>query len=383
MTPAMVRRIGEMVQAGATVVGPKPAFSPSLVDQPKADEEVQRLAGAIWGDSDGRQTAPRSYGRGRIFQGQPLSEILAACGIPADVATPADRPLVRHIHRRLQDGELYFLASSSPQFQAMDVAFRTTAGSPQLWDPISGQIRPLPEYRRANGQTIIPLQFEPRQSYFVLFNKQGKPAGSQVEGRSGKPLGATANFPRFRTLSELAGAWDVSFDPKWGGPAQVTFEKLEDWTKRPESGIKYYSGKATYRRNFDLPAAALGGKLYLDLGQLRNVAAVRLNGQALGIVWCAPWRVEITATVRPARNQLEIDVVNLWPNRMIGDEQLPADGDYSKTGWILIKRLPDWFAQGQPRTSGRYTFSIHQPWAKDSALFESGLLGPVTIRAAE
>ena len=119
------------------------------------------------------------------------------------------------------------------------------------------------------------------------------------------------------------------------------------------------------------------------MGTIKNVADVRLNGQALGIVWCAPWRVEITSAVKPAGNQLEIDVVNLWPNRMIGDEQLPADGDYNKTGWMLIKRLPDWFVKGQPRTSGRYTFSIHQPWTKDSPLLESGLLGPVTILVAE
>jgi hypothetical protein len=163
----------------------------------------------------------------------------------------------------------------------------------------------------------------------------------------------------------------------------VTFETLQDWSKRPEEGIKYYSGKATYRKSFDLPTGALSSPLYLDLGKLKNVAEVRLNGKALGIVWCAPWRVEITDAVKAKDNKLEIDVVNLWPNRMIGDEQLPADCEWGSGDWVLLKRLPDWFVKGQPRTSGRHTFMTQKPWTKDSHLLESGLLGPVTIQTAE
>ncbi len=374
MTPAMVRRIGELVHAGATVIAPKPTRSPSLVDQPQADQEVKALAEAIWGECDGGKATQRRYGQGRLFWGVPLEKVLAGCGIPADLDTPADKPLVRYIHRQLDEGELYFLASSSAQPQAMDLAFRTDAGTPQLWDPISGEIRALPQCRRDSGRTILPLQLEPRQSYFVLFSKQVNPA----EGRSGG-----TNFPSIKSICELTGAWSVSFDPKWGGPAQVTFENLADWTKRPESGIKYYSGKATYRKSFDLPAVAQGSKLYLDLGRIKNVAEVRLNGQALGIVWCAPWRVQITSAVKPTGNELEIDVVNLWPNRMIGDEQLPADCQWNTGDWVLLKRLPDWFAKGQPRPSGRFTFSNYKAWSKDSPLLESGLLGPVTIRQAE
>ena len=374
MTPAMVRRIGDLVKAGAIVVAPKPTHSPSMGDQPQADQQVRELAEEIWGDCDGKKGTERNYGQGRLFCGLPIAQVLSQSGIQPDVETPAAKPPVRTIHRQLKEGELYFLASSSLQAQEMDVDFRTAEGTPELWDPIRGRIRSLPQFRRENGRTIVPLRFEPRESYFVLFNRQANATG----GEEGKK-----NFPALAPVAELGGAWNVSFDPKWGGPSQVTFETLQDWTKRPEEGIKYYSGKATYRKSFDLPTGALGSPLYLDLGKLKNVAEVRLNGKALGIVWCAPWRVEITDAVKAKDNKLEIDVVNLWPNRMIGDEQLPADCEWGSGDWVLLKRLPDWFVKGEPRTSGRHTFMTQKPWTKNSPLLESGLLGPVKILKAK
>jgi hypothetical protein len=179
----------------------------------------------------------------------------------------------------------------------------------------------------------------------------------------------------------------VQFDPRWGGPQKpVTFETLEDWTKRPEPGIKYYSGTATYRKVFDLdPEPRTLNPVYLDLGTVKNLAQVRLNGKDLGIVWCAPWRVEVTGLLREKGNELEIDVVNLWVNRMIGDEQLPDDCDWSgKPGigfGVSLKKLPAWLQEKKPRTSGRYTFCFMKHWQKDDPLLPSGLLGPVRLMA--
>ena len=163
-------------------------------------------------------------------------------------------------------------------------------------------------------------------------------------------------------MTELAGPWQVSFDPRWGGPANVTFEKLEDWTRRPEPGIRHYSGTAVYRQSFDLPAEArtvmaAGKPLFLDLGTVKELAEVRLNGQNLGVVWCPPWRVEITAAVREKENMLELNVVNFWPNRLIGDAALPPE-----------KR----------RTATNIT-----KFTADSPLMESGLLGPVTLQLVQ
>ena len=373
MTPEMVRRIGELVQAGATVVGPKPSFSPSLENQPAADARVRALAEAIWGDCDGVKVTERAHGSGRIFRGRPLSRILADCVIPPDVETPAEKPLIRHLHRELKEGQLYFLASSSTQPQAMDVTFRVGKGVPQLWDPVTGETRLLPEFRRESGRTVAPLQFDARQSYFVFFGAAG-PATKKLPA-------AKANFPEIKPMMELAGAWELSFDPGRGGPSQVTFQKLEDWSKRPEEGIKYYSGKGTYRKDFDLPQAETraGERIFLDLGKVKNVAQIRLNGQELGTVWCAPWRVEITSALKSAGNHLEIDVVNLWPNRMIGDEQLPEDCLWNGNHPATLQRWPDWLLKGTPRPSGRHTFSTVKFWRKDSPLLESGLLGPVRV----
>jgi len=158
---------------------------------------------------------------------------------------------------------------------------------------------------------------------------------------------------------QIAGPWEVSFDPKWGGPQRVVFEKLDDWTKRPEPGIKFYSGTATYRKTFDLPKTIgeSSRPVYLDLGRVENLAAVRLNGKDLGVVWTAPWQVDITAVMKPTGNKLEIDVVNLWPNRLIGDAAAGA--------------------------GKRFTVTNVKTYKKDSPLLESGLLGPVTLRQAE
>jgi hypothetical protein len=152
----------------------------------------------------------------------------------------------------------------------------------------------------------------------------------------------------------LSGPWEVAFDPKWGGPEHVTFATLEDWSRRPEDGIRFYSGTAVYRRTFDAPKLQRGQRMFLDLGAVKSLARVRLNGHDLGVVWCAPWRVEISRRVKASGNHLEVAVANLWPNRLIGDQSRPAEQRVAWTTW--------------------------NPFQKDSPLLESGLLGPVTLR---
>jgi hypothetical protein len=169
---------------------------------------------------------------------------------------------------------------------------------------------------------------------------------------------ATRNFPVYKNDQELSGPWTVSFDPKWGGPAKAEFAELVSWTRRTEEGVRYYSGTATYRKSFDLPAPLLNRqrRIALDLGEVKHVAQVRLNGKDLGVVWTKPFRVEITGAVKPSGNQLEIDVVNLWPNRIIGDAALPPERRFTRTN-ITFK--------------------------KDDPLLESGLLGPVRLQVIE
>jgi hypothetical protein len=158
----------------------------------------------------------------------------------------------------------------------------------------------------------------------------------------------------------LTARWEVAFDPQWGGPEKVTFETLEDWSKRPEAGIRHYSGHVTYRKTFELSAAQVGragSRLTLDLGDVRNLATVRVNGRELAALWIAPWQVDITAAVKAGRNTLEIDLVNTWHNRLVGDAGLPADQ--------------------------RRTFLTAQTVGSNAALMPAGLLGPVTLRASQ
>ena len=180
----------------------------------------------------------------------------------------------------------------------------------------------------------------------------------------------------------ITGPWEVSFPPGWNAPAKATFESLQSWTENSDPGVKYFSGTATYTRDFDLPADLPGARreLWLDLGAVKNLAEVSLNGKSLGILWKPPFRVNVTAAARPGRNTLEIKVTNLWPNRLIGDEQLPPDCEWNGKA---LKRWPQWLLDGKPSPTGRVTFTTWHHWNRDATLLDSGLLGPVTIRAAE
>jgi hypothetical protein len=191
---------------------------------------------------------------------------------------------------------------------------------------------------------------------------------------------------------EIGGPWEVSFDPRWGGPEKVTFDKLEDWSKRAEDGIRYYSGTAVYRKTFQLDPATVGSSadqspsvagqrcLYLDLGQVAVMAQVKLNGHDLGILWKSPYRLDVTEAAKAGENALELKVVNLWINRQIGDEQLAEDSDRNLNG--TLKSWPAWLEQGQASPTGRLSFTSWRLWKKDSPLQPSGLLGPVTLQAA-
>jgi len=279
------------------------------------------------------------------------SALLAGQGVPEDFQ--ADAPL-RYTHRRTEDREIYFVSNRSDQSLQSDCTFRVAGGQPELWNPVSGERRLLPQYQSENKQTTISLQFEPLQSFFVVFPR------SDLSGSS-KSMAGAGNFPKATSVATLEGSWKVSFDPKWGGPKEVTFDALQDWTRRKEEGIKYYSGIATYRRTFDSThGSGVGGqesgrRLYLDLGTVHEIARVRLNGKDLGVVWCAPWRIDISTALKAGKNDLEIKVANLWPNRLIGD----------------ASKLQE----------KRVTRTTANPYNAGSALLPSGLLGPVTVQA--
>ena len=287
--------------------------------------------------------------------------VLAEMGVQEDFQT--DGP-VRFTHRETDEGDIYFLANTSNAKVQTTCKFRVTRGQPQLWDPVTAEIRFLPQFTHEQKTTCVPMTFEPHQSFFVIFRRDGQ--ADRREDTKGE------NFPQAACVSTLEGAWDVAFDPQWGGPEKVSFPALQDWTAREERGIKYYSGIATYRKFFDCPQAERK-RLYLDLGVVHDMARVQLNGKDLGVVWCAPWRVDITEVVNAAGNELEIEVANRWPNRLFGDQQAP-DKDVRTVKW------DSGLLEGREYKTGRYTFATT---AGPNRLLSSGLLGPVTIQAGE
>ena len=380
MTPAMLTKIESLVKAGATVIGNPPRKSPSLVNYPECDSQVSNLATKMWGEL----TAPseitkRKLGKGTIYWGGSYSEmkypelypdyystasLLREMGIQEDFMSTG---AIRYTHQQIELGDVYFVSNKTNFSTHTNCFFRVKKGTPELWIPMTGETRQLNDYVVRDGQIQIPLQFEPYESYFIVFNKNGK-------AKSGNnPI--NLNFSEPVVLSEISKPWKVSFDPKWGGPATITFDKLEDWTTRPEEGIKYYSGTAIYHTDIEMNEKTMADKksdIYIDLGEVNNMARVRVNGKDMGVVWSAPFRVKITNALVVGKNNIDIEVVNLWPNRLIGDEQKPDDG-------IVNGQWPEWLQKGLPRTSGRFTFTTFKHYNKDSKLLKSGLMGPVKI----
>jgi alpha-L-rhamnosidase len=346
ISPRVLRKVKELVEDGATVLGPKPLRAPGLSGYPHSDQETRMLADELWGDIGGETSGQRNIGKGRVIWGKSIAEIFEQDRILPDFSfgNDARNTNLDYIHYTSEAAEIYFVSNQTLQFVEAECRFRVSGRQPELWDPVTGAIRGLPEFNDEQGQTVIPMAFAPRQSFFVIFRR-----ASQTAALSRK---RPRNFPKLEMVQKISGPWQVSFDPRWGGPERVVFEKLVHWTERPEAGIHYYSGIATYGKTFDLQAAVDDSFLFLDLGAVKYLAAVRLNGIDLGVVWTAPWQVEVTKALKTRDNVLEIDIVNLWPNRLIGDAALPPEERFTKTNVTPDSTWP---------------------------LFPSGLLGPVTV----
>jgi hypothetical protein len=589
MTPRLLRQLKLLVEAGATVLGPRPLRSPSLSGYPRCDAEVDQLSQALWGPCDGQRVLENRVGRGRVFWGMSAEKVLQQIGTPPDFVCSRAWPC---IHRSTKDADLYFVANGQAFETTATCAFRVTGKVPELWWPDTGRLERASVYQARDGVTRLALTLGPSGSVFVVFRSQDRAsdpiaevrrdgvsllaatsdfaprivvrrarygllddpqrsrdvtdrvqqladAGSRdiavaalseggdpapgavktlgvdftldgqafsVQARDGDFVHLARNatgihvekalygvlddpkrtrdvreklqrildsgeisfsvarmaagddpafgvvktlevdysvggrrlhltgtdpemvdlFPEpappasmikmssdragravlearapgvyeWKTASgksrssriddvpspvDVTGPWEVQFDPQWGGPKRVVFDRLADWAKRPEAGIRHYSGTAIYRTQFAWNSLSKTdqhqARIYLDLGKVAVMAEVKLNGQNLGLLWKTPFRVEVSQALRPGNNTLEVRIVNLWINRMIGDEQLPEDSERNSDG--TLKRWPPWVLDGKQSPAGRFTFTSWRLWKKDSPLAESGLLGPVTLQ---
>jgi len=382
MTPELIEKIESLAKNGATIIGTPPLQSPSLVNYPLCDDQVARKAEDIWGTLQiPAGISRKNYGKGQIIWGGEISrpdsgDLYPSFELTADILRQkaigedfsCQGPL-RYTHRRTSALDIYYVSNRTEGPIETVAQFRVSGALPERWDPLSGEFSFLPEYNDNGEFTSIPLQFDAYQSYFIVF-EQGYELTDPGNLNSG-------NLPDQKQIKTITGPWQVTFDPVWGGPSSVTFEKLMDWTTRPEEGIRYYSGRAVYHNTFDLPATGTATDrlaYYLDLGEVNHVARVSLNGRLLGIVWTAPWRVDISKAVRQKDNHLAIEVVNLWPNRLIGDARFPDDG-------IKDGQWPAWLKEGRTRNSKRLSFTTYQAYQATDPLIKSGLIGPVRLTA--
>jgi hypothetical protein len=198
-----------------------------------------------------------------------------------------------------------------------------------------------------------------------------------AEGRTLQAEGTDLPAPQ-----EISGGWRLSFPANWGAPAEVTLPKLISWTDDANAGVRYFSGTATYEKEIQVPAERLapGRELWIDLGAVKNFAQISLNGHDFGVLWKPPFRANVTAAAKPGANKLVVKITNLWPNRLIGDEQLPEDREWDGK---QLKEWPQWLLDGKPSPTGRFTFTTWHHWTKDAPLLESGLLGPVELQTSE
>jgi len=377
MTPEALEKIVELVEGGATVMGNPPVKSPSLVNYPDCDEHVRTLAMTLWGSLDvPDKMTKRQFGAGTIYWGKDVYDeaggedafyptydrtatVLGELGLVEDFK--ASENSVRYTHRRSKGQDIYFVANRSDKIIAVDGTFRVSGVTPELWHPATGERRALTNYEEEPGTISVPLEFASHESYFVVFSREAKNAKTDEE-----------NFPDFKAVMNLGGPWDVAFDATFGGPENIKFDILQDWSKHSDRGVKYYSGTATYTQTFDLPEGLdPSGSFSIDLGKAYEMARVSLNGVELGIAWTSPWRVPAGSTLKAKGNILSVEVANSWENRLIGDET-PEDKDIRTVQW------ESGLLAGKPYKTGRYTFStIGEGELAD--LQPSGLIGPVRL----
>jgi len=412
----VLKKVEEFVKQGLTVISPRPVKATGLTNYPESDHEIEAIAKRMWGNVDGENITESKYGEGRVVWGQDINEVLAGMGVHPDLEfiSTNEKTALDYIHRTTDNQEIFFvvnryarkgisdfkyryLTDLPDRYEQVECKFRVTGKVPELWDPMTGEITKLVAYREEGGYTIVPLHFEPEESKFIVFReatnqphiieikKEDLPIfpSNQFETKNNPYIEVVqikstyfANIYEFgeydltwyngktvRVTSKksqdkaIEGSWNVYFDPHWGGPGETVFDELKSWTESNNDNIRYYSGTAVYKTSFFLSSKDLKNKrIFIDLGNVHDMASVKINGQQMPVKWIYPFRYEVTGSVKAGENKLEVEVVNMWPNRLIGDSKLPQNERLTKTN-VKNFDIPD----------------------SEKFIRESGLLGPVKL----
>ncbi len=367
MTPELLTKIDELIKKGATAIGFPPQKSPSLVNYPKCDEEVRVLVKKMWGNDN----TPKKIGKGLLFPCSDKDTLnIESAPIHAFGQTPSIPPYIRYssiekvlhqmglkedflcdkafryIHRKLDNGDVYFVSNTLDTGAIGCCTFRAKGKSVTLLNPMDGKEYAAKVLRTDGMTTTVKLQMEPNGSVFVMFDHR-------ILSKKSLP----DMTPELIVSKEIDTPWTVGFNPRFGGPVSATFNKLIDWSTSTSSNIKYYSGTAKYVTNITLTPSEIKGRTFLDLGTVEVVAGIKINGKDMGVVWKTPYRMETTGIWKSGNNTIEIEVANLWTNRLIGDQSLPE--------------------------SKRYTWTTCNPYNGTDQLRPSGLIGPVTIQKTD
>jgi len=355
---AVIKKLEELLQQGAQVIGYKPERLVSLTGGEAAQKEFHEIADKIWGE-DPSESGQVKYGKGTVSWGVSAREYLLSKGLPADfnIIGNDNKTDYDYIHYMIGESDIYFVSNQTTERQKITCEFRIEGKLPELWDALNGEISEARAFTQKDGLTVMPLTLEPYGSVFVVFSKKIE---KDEQGEVNR------NYPDYKVVQNIEGEWEVNFDPAWGGPASVVFPELTDWTEHEDEGVKYYSGKAVYKKSFNVDFELQKGKEYflqLENVQDAGIASVRINGKEKGVLWTKPFRTEMTRELQKGKNDLEIKVVNSWYNRVAGDQMHPDKKQFTNTNIVLKHDY-----RGRP--------------LEVIPLEPAGLLGPVTIREA-
>jgi hypothetical protein len=336
----VLRKLRDLVAGGAVLVAARPQGGLGLQ---ASDAEVKSLVDEVWGPG-GAANGPRTLGRGRIYMHSDLTGALEAEAISPDVAVRepcAEECGLMSLHRHAPDADIYFLSNRENAARTMRIAFRVKNLVPELWRAESGDAQQL-SFRLTPQGVEVQLSFEAHDAFFVVFREGARHSRE------------AAAQPARDVLMEIPAPWQVRFQSGRGAPERSTFSRLQDLSTCEDAGIRFFSGTASYSTTISLPARANqpGRRLALDLGVVRELAVVFLDGRSLGTVWHAPYTINIPADLKPGAHALEIRVDNLWVNRLVGDKQPGATA---------------------------VAFAPQSPYTASSPLMPSGLIGPVRI----
>jgi len=396
MPLGVLEKIEKMLKAGAQVVGPKPGKTPGLYNYQKNDQALQSLAGEMWSGLSADQAGFNEIGEGKLYWGAAQRDILFDNGVYPDFNFKGndDSVSLNFIHRRLKDTDIYFVRNRQNREVTAECIFRVANKKPTLWLPETGDIKEDLIYKNQGDSTRVAMSFAPYDAYFIVFatndeipfiqkverdketifpsaGPYAQLQGYQVKtGQFTQPGGYYFGFNNGEKSYHLAntvyeipinGEWQLRFPDGWGAPAKATFAELQSWTESEDDGIKYFSGIAKYEIDFEMDSVIAEQRYFLDLGEVRELAEVWLNGESLGIIWHQPFQLEVGQFLQKGKNHLVVDVANEWNNRLVGDGFLPEGKKYTNTNIV-----------NGPKAWGT-------PW-ENVPLQPAGLLGPVKIQ---